>query len=336
MLFKKILGFIHLSKSYPSFALSVIYDNIRYCRYAIIGWSCYRLRLTHLEAQIIKLYHVIEKGLCMPDFRPRFGIVRVQHLIDLMKRFVDRGGEKSNRHFVSAVICLQAYREKHKDLNISVEDIILTQTIAEFSDIAKSATSTARGGVDEVSREILFSHAQSSFADFAMSRRSCRSFEANIKVSNKSLENAIKIALHTPSVCNRQAWKVHVFHDRKAIDKLLSYQNGNVGFGHTIPCLLIVTMDLQCFDGVIERYQPWIDGGMFGMTLLLAIHHIQLGAVPLNWSVLPDADKGLRKAARIPGCESIVMLIGVGIPVQEFCIPISQRRLISEVLINHE
>lgn len=149
------------------------------------------------------------------------------------------------------------------------------------------------------------------------------------------IAEAVAIAIHSPSVCNRQAWKVHAYFDRAKIDHLLSYQNGNRGFGHRIPCLLIITMDLQCFDGVIERYQPWIDGGMFGMSLLFALHHLRFGAVPLNWSVLPREDKQLRETGEIPKAESIIMLIGTGRPETSAAIPASQRRSINEIFHVH-
>jgi nitroreductase len=288
-----------------------------------------------LEAQIIKHYHVIEKGLSMPDFRPRFGIPRVRSLISLMKNFKDSGGDSSNPHFGSAILCLEDYRNHHQQLGIDVDDVV-------WPDIRESMFGTTRefsgeiiGGIHSVSPEMLFNDADSPFEKFADSRKSCRNFDPNQAVPPMLVEQAVQIARRAPSVCNRQAWKVHSYHDRTTIDHLLSHQNGNVGFGHLIPCLLIVTMDLECFDGSIERYQPWIDGGMFGMMLLLALHHLRLGAVPLNWSVIPVSDKRLRKAGNLPNPESIVMLIGIGHPAGPTMMPISQRRQTGEILTVH-
>src|SRR3546814_20513526 len=83
---------------------------------------------------------------------------------------------------------------------------------------------------------------------------------------------AVELALHSPSVCNRQASYVYCLQSREIIDRALSLQNGNRGFGHEIPCLLILCTDLSAFDTAGERYQHWIDGGMFSMSLVWALH----------------------------------------------------------------
>jgi nitroreductase len=326
---------VHLGLAYLSLFKALYYDNLRYCRHALIGWSRYRPNLDQFEAQIIKLYHVIEKGLGMPDFRPRFGELRVRDLLNLMQRFLDLGGDRSNRHYGSALRCLEAYEKVHKELGIDVSDILPETQIRALTGSIQLEAADLLGGVDEVGEVELFSQSDSAFANFAPSRRSCRTFDPLRPVPHDLIDRAVKIAIHTPSVCNRQAWKVHAYHDRETIDRLLSFQNGNVGFGHRIPCLLVVTADLHCFDGVIERYQPWIDGGMFSMTLLFALHHFKVGAVPLNWSVEPAADQGLRKAAELSDSESVIMLVGVGYPTERMYIPVSQRRSLSEVLKNH-
>src|SRR3546814_11150576 len=84
-------------------------------------------------------------------------------------------------------------------------------------------------------------------------------------VPSAVIEEAVELALHSPSVCDRQASYVYCLQSREIIDRALSLQNGNRGFGHEIPCLLILCTDLSAFDTAGERYQHWIDGGMFSM-----------------------------------------------------------------------
>jgi nitroreductase len=332
----KAKGSLHLGAAYIALIRAIVYDNLRYCRSALIGWSTYRPDPTHSEAQIIKLYHVIEKGLAMPDFRPRFGAPRMAHLVRWMNRFIDAGGRVENRHYASALRCLQGYRDVHRDLGIEIDDIITQHQIDKLCGAKEADQLMGHGGVDELGVEQFFSSSQAEYFEFAASRRSCRTFDQSKLVPLEMIEEAVESAIRTPSVCNRQAWKVHAYRDRETIDRLLSFQNGNAGFGHQIPSLLVLTMELKCFDGVIERYQPWIDGGMFAMSLLLALHHLQLGAVPLNWSVLPPADRGLREAGKLTASESIIMLVGVGFPEEKMVLPVSQRRLVDEVLVRHE
>jgi hypothetical protein len=48
----------------------------------------------------------------------------------------------------------------------------------------------------------------------------------------------------------------------------LSYQNGNSGFGHTVPALFVITSDMRIFEKSGERNQGWVDGGLFAMALV--------------------------------------------------------------------
>jgi nitroreductase len=96
--------------------------------------------------------------------------------------------------------------------------------------------------------------------------------------------------------------------------------------------VIIVTSDLRYFTGTAERYQGWIDGGMFSMLLLLALHAQGVGAVSLNWSVNNERDRELRNAVAIPEYERVIMLIGCGHPTPEALIPVSARRRADDVV----
>jgi len=91
-------------------------------------------------------------------------------------------------------------------------------------------------------------------------------------VKQEIVKRAVSLALKTPSVCNRQAWFVYHIDDQSIIGRCLELQNGNSGFGHKIQSLLIIASDLKAFDTGGERYQHWIDGGMFSMSLVYALH----------------------------------------------------------------
>lgn len=90
--------------------------------------------------------------------------------------------------------------------------------------------------------------------------------------------------------------------------------------------VIIVTSDLRYFTGTVERYQSWIDGGMFSMLLLLALHAKGLGAVALNWSVTNERDSALHEAMSLPEYERVIMLIGCGYPSPDGLVPVSKRR----------
>jgi nitroreductase len=97
-----------------------------------------------------------------------------------------------------------------------------------------------------------------------------------------------------------------------------------------------VTSDLRHFMNIGERNQGWIDGGMFSMQLLLALHAEGLGACPLNWSTDYKEDERFRAISVIPDHEIIMMFIAVGHLPDEFKIAQSARRPLSEILVKVE
>jgi len=114
--------------------------------------------------------------------------------------------------------------------------------------------------------------------------------------------------------------------------QMLACQNGNRGFGDTAPVVALVTVDLRNFLDASERYQGWIDGGLFAMNLLLGIHAQGYGACCLNWSALPAQDKAVRGLGVIPPHESIIMMIAIGGLREKFKVARSPRRGIESVM----
>jgi hypothetical protein len=81
---------------------------------------------------------------------------------------------------------------------------------------------------------------------------------------------------------------------------MLKLQNGNTGFGHTIPLLALVTADLGAFFDSSERIEPALDGGLFLMSFLLALESQGLASCCLNFCVGPQTDKMAHRIGNIP------------------------------------
>jgi nitroreductase len=282
--------------------------------------------VARIESDIVRQYHVIEKGLTMPDFRPGFGQDMVRGLVRSM-----RAMEKhpcANRcdatQLSAARATLREYHERHAALGHDISEILP----GSDRDLWENAT-PGDGG----SRSFTPVNAEDAdaFERVVRSRSSVRSFDPDRTPSRDSIMAAIDLAMRSPSVCNRQTARVHVFTGEDA-QRALSFQSGNRGFGHKIPMVIIVTSDLRYFTGTAERYQGWIDGGMFSMLLLLALHSQGLGAVSLNWSVNNERDQQLRAAVGIPDYERVIMLIGCGFSAADALIPVSTRRRAADVV----
>ncbi|NES66883.1 MAG: nitroreductase, partial [Okeania sp. SIO2D1] len=112
-----------------------------------------------------------------------------------------------------------------------------------------------------------------------------------------------------------------------------SCQNGNRGFGEQASKVLIVTSNLEHFASIGERYQGWIDGGMFSMSLVYGLHSLGLGICCLNWSFKKKQDRQLKIIAGIPDSDLVIMMIAVGHLPEEFKVAQSPRKPLKEVLI---
>ncbi|NMM88405.1 hypothetical protein B2J88_29325 [Rhodococcus sp. SRB_17] len=152
-------------------------------------------------------------------------------------------------------------------------------------------------------------------------------------VDRARLEHAIVIAQKTPSVCNRQSSRVRIYPRGVAADSVLALQNGNRGFGHTASHVLVVTSDLTAFVSAGERNQPFVDGGMFAMSLVYALQDQGISSCCLNWSTVKAQDAKIRRLLSIEDDEAVVMLIAVGFAADNAKATISRKRLLSRVIL---
>lgn len=282
-----------------------------------------------LEAKIIENYHVLEKGLSMVDRKEVFGKKKAKELVDLLKRYINMGYPTERSQIQSAIKVLKQYFEAHSITN-DTHIKNLEKDSNNFFDYLLNDLSIS-GGSREVTKEEIINGAKGDFRKVANSRFSIRNFTPkNVEVN--SILNAIEIAKKTPSACNRQSSHVYIISDKEKIKEVLSIQNGNRGFGHLINKLLIVTSNLNAFKGPNERYQSYIDGGMFAMSLLYSLHYEGLGACPLNWSVTKDKDKKIRNCIDIKDSENVIMLIGVGNIPEKLSIAVSERKSLNEIV----
>ncbi|MCC0179590.1 nitroreductase family protein [Waterburya agarophytonicola K14] len=190
------------------------------------------------------------------------------------------------------------------------------------------------GGSHPFTKQELVESTRLDLSGFFASRHSIRNFTNN-SVSLDLISQAVQMAQFTPSVCNRQAARISVLHTAEDKEKALSYQNGNRGFGHTADKVLVISSNLKSYNSVGERNQCWIDGGMFAMSLVYALHSLGLGTCCLNWCVENDVDRSFKQELSIPDSDAIAMLILVGYMPDKIQVATSRRKHLEEVLFVH-
>jgi nitroreductase len=278
-----------------------LYDFQLFCEYSAFSTgTLYKpsqsLSNQNLEALISIEYHRLEKGLSHPMRRDIFGTDAAQRLTSALCEAKRRGFNSSITSYANEV--LASYQQEIKGVG--------NQEI----------------GWKTIKREEILSGSSIDAKSFFQSRHSIRCFDPAHPASIDQINEAIALARYTPSVCNRQTWRVIICASTKAKEAALSLQNGNKGFGHLASHVLIVASDRSGFASIGERNQPWIEGGLFSMSLVYALHALGLGTCCLNWSVDNQRDAELKQALDIPASYAIAMMIAVGslpatIPVAE-------------------
>jgi nitroreductase len=275
------------------------------------------------------LYHSVEKGLALPNPRLGFGRGKIRDLISSLHLYFDRYG--ADAQSIAALSSLEVYVDFHQPTNNEwIKEVVhgindLREKVNIYGKVPEG-----RGGTRTVTRKQIWNDGRKDLRDFFASRYSVRQFASN-SVSMQVIREAIRMAQKTPSVCNRQAGRVYVFDNNETGKEILACQNGNRGFGQQADKVLIITIELGAFLSVGERNQCWIDGGLYAMSLIYALHSLGLGTCCLNWSVEKDQDEKLRRVADIRTSENIVMLLAVGHLPERFEVAHSQREDVCDV-----
>lgn len=298
-----------------------LYDARRYARHS--GTLLKSEVRPAMKADVTKYYHMIEKGLALPQPRPGFGQGAILDLSKKMRRAFDRGVR--DREIQLAVDALSGYRAFNEKVGVASPSWVgATLELAQQHGLAPQEQPILQCKSHDAEDA-------SALLDLIASRHSVRQFAA-APVPDEVLEQAARAAQAAPCVCNRQASKVYFVRDPALKASLLACQNGNRGFGDTAPVVAVVTVDLHEFLEPSERYQPWIDGGLFAMNLLLGIHAQGFGACCLNWSAMPAQDRRVRKIGLIPDNENIIMMMAIGALPDEFTVARSGRKPLADVM----
>lgn len=304
-----------------------LHDLLSYLKYSATI-PRYKDQLRY-QGRLIARYHVIEKALSLKYPRAGFGAEKVKDLLLALHEYEKRFG--FDRMSVVALNVLFAYH--NFNLEHGVDNTTLYEELCALrAKVPSSLLNETRGGVKLITRQEIEQATTMDFERFVSSRYSVRHF-AEKGVELEVVRRAVSMALKTPSVCNRQTCRVYVFSTEDAKRKILSYQNGNSGFGEFASVILLVTSELGYFTGYVERNEPFIDGGMFAMSLVYALHSLGLGTCCLNLCNNYSKNHALRKVAHIGDSEALIMMIAVGHLPATLQVAQSPRRDLEEVML---
>jgi nitroreductase len=276
-------------------------------------------------------YHRIEKGLVMENTKPNFGVESgvLNRLYLMNQEFIRRFGDEEK---ILRIVyhSIKNYLEWHIEQEIEVKCPNILKYLKYYKRFGEDYNKEKIGGIKKIFKKELL-EGLNNFEDFFMSRRSVRKYSKD-EILDEKIKKCIKLSIYgTPTVCNRPINKVYVIKNFELRKKLLSYQNGNKGFGISAPILLVITTQLQNFQDSTERRTPYIGGGMFSQSLVYSLHSEGLASCCLNWDVEPKKDFEVRKILGLLH-ETIIMFISVGHYVDEYEVAISDKPDLKDVM----
>jgi|LGVF01.1.fsa_nt_gb nitroreductase len=280
--------------------------------------------LKQTEHAILELAHSIEKGLMRKNMRRLYGKEKVESMMKLMNRlwclkresyYLKIGESALNSYFIyfesesdEIVKRLRGFVKRTRDI----------QSIAGFTKV-----------------RIQGENLSDDFKKILISRHSIRSFSPK-DMPLEVIRDAVSMAMRVPSQCNRQSSRAHVFTDREIVRKALEMQRGASGFSDEVPVLISVTNGLSAWDSANERNQCFVDGGLFGMVLIYALHSHGLATCALNNAFEGEKELEMKAFLGIPEDERMILFIAVGhYPEGDVKIAKSPRILIQDVLTIH-
>lgn len=318
MIEKAILFFIVL-KNYT-------YNFIRNIRYSGILHS----NFSSLEAEIISHCHVIEKGMSFKKIRWGYGEAVILNLIKLIEIFKDKYSNQNNDFSINmACSVLNKYLNVNEESGFNIGSLEIK--IKKF--LKDNDYNYDFGGRDYFTKESYLSGTKNDYQVFCKSRKSLRNFDDRNYIDLEIIKKAIDLARYSPSSCNRQPSRVYIIEEKDKLKNILELQGGNRGFGEYADKLLILTVDTSVYTGPYQENLAYIDGGIFGMSLLNSLHYFEIGACSLHWAVSPKKDNKLRAITKIKRCENVIFLIAIGCIPTEFCVAKSKRKDV-EYIIN--
>lgn len=291
--------------------------------------------VTGIRARMFFHAHAIEKGLTHSNFRPGFGRVAIPGLAKEMNAWLSRGLGTDDTIVQSSASVMKAYFARNEETNTDVSHFRNLFSAQALEVIANGQL--GEGGAFPASQErevpVETPNDERAFMDVVYGRRSVREF-TDTPVDDSAIATAVQIAMQSPSVCSRQGARVHQFDDPEIIKQLLEVQGGFFGF-NAPPRLLLVTADLDAFLFAPERNQPFVDGGLFMMSLLLGLTQMELGSCLLNTAMGVEKEQKIRNIVDLPENEVFIAFVAVGNYDQDVLVPRSKRVEADSILKRH-
>lgn len=254
-------------------------------------------------ARIMLSMHGLEKGMSFTENAREFGGEKAKTLAKQLSGYLTT--------FSVDDTCIIALNVLHEYLNNphSTHNKSIRADITSLLDAHSDVVQDGYAGIKNVSEPPAFD--KEAIETFFSSRSSVRAYSEQL-VNDEEIASALRIASYTPSACNRQTSRVHVFRDEQRMKAIINNQLGNQNWCDNATILFVVTSKASYFGGEYERYQALIDGGLYAMNFVYGLHLNHVASCFKMFVRGVSIEKRFKRIAGIPADEIPIVLILAG------------------------
>ena len=281
---------------------------------------------------ILMLTHALEKAFSLPSKRKSFGEKKASELLREISDYISSFGY--DRHLEVPIALLLKYIDYHKlNGSISAKQQALESDLDKLlSHLGFDKVTFNKAGAITKSKEQMETLMHSDFPTLAMGRYSVRDFgEGSIPAD--ALTTALTIASKSPSACNRQAYRVHIFKGKQK-KNILDFQGGASSFSDAADVAILVTADLNRYYSR-EVHLGYVDASLYAMSLIYALTSQGIASIPLTMGIASRKLRQLKKDFGIPTNEMPVILLPAGNYKDSFSVSMSYRNSIEDFVSFH-
>lgn len=279
-------------------------------------------------AEIIRLVHAIEKGLCLEHPRMGFGAAKLNKLFSLCREYAETFGSdefclKMARDVVKAYIAF------HKEKKYQSEAFAQICAGYEAFPCKETGAQETYGGVLHIQNkcELSIEQLEKFFAD----RHSIRDF-SHKEIEDEIILRAVQAAQYAPSACNRQAVRAYVLSSEQLCQLYGSDLEGIGGFAENADKFILITGQLSAYTQG-EYNQHIVSASIFATYLMQALFAQNIGTCivqrPLYYFKKWDE---IAKAIGAPQDERLVFMMAAGYMKEEYTVPVSKRFPAEEIV----
>lgn len=302
-------------------------DAMRFWSYASL--STYDRTHDQLVSRIMYNVHALEKGLAnVGAWAPSRGRKAISNLNDALTQYSEQGFDLTAYPYVEGLSVLQRYVERHVQAGHETE--FMREMVSDSFLAPSNVMDYSAAGVKVVAKPDPELNSEKGFHELSRTRVSVREFSGH-PIDDRAVLRAVSSATNSPSVCNRQGWRVYKTENVDLIREVLKHQRG-FAYEQMPETLLTIAVSVSTFISPVERNQAFVDGGLFSMSLLYGLEAEGLAAVPLNACLYMRDRSSVVRLLEMDSSEEIVMFVAIGDYPESTTVPASDRKTVGSLV----